>query len=60
MTRAALRAQDDIDLVVPRGSNQLVSYIQSHTSIPVLGHADGICHIYIDEAVDLEEVRALR
>lgn len=47
--------QDDIDLVVPRGGNKLVSYIQSHTAIPVLGHADGICHVYVDEKVDLDE-----
>jgi delta-1-pyrroline-5-carboxylate synthetase len=51
-----LKLKDDIDLVVPRGSNQLVSYIQNHTSIPVLGHADGICHIYVDENVDLAQV----
>jgi delta-1-pyrroline-5-carboxylate synthetase len=54
-----LAMKDYIDLVVPRGSNQLVSYIQSHTSIPVLGHADGICHIYVDTDVDLEQVRSL-
>lgn len=52
-----LKLKDDIDLVVPRGSNQLVSYIQNHTSIPVLGHADGICHIYVDESVDLAQVQ---
>jgi delta-1-pyrroline-5-carboxylate synthetase len=51
-----LKLKDDIDLVVPRGSNQLVSYIQNHTSIPVLGHADGICHIYVDEKVNLAQV----
>ena len=46
-----------IDLVVPRGSNALVSHIQKNTSIPVLGHADGICHIYVDENVDIEQAR---
>eukprot|EP00892_Ulva_mutabilis_P000401 jgi/Ulvmu1/10361/UM061_0044.1 len=50
-----LNLKEYIDLVVPRGSNQLVSYIQNHTSIPVLGHADGICHIYLDKNVDLEQ-----
>lgn len=47
-----LKLHDTIDLVIPRGSNQLVSYIQSNTKIPVLGHADGICHIYVDSAAD--------
>jgi glutamate-5-semialdehyde dehydrogenase len=41
-----------IDLVIPRGSNALVQYIQRNTLIPVLGHADGVCHIYIDESAD--------
>ena len=37
-----------IDLVIPRGSNELVSFIKANTVIPVLGHADGVCHIYVD------------
>lgn len=49
-----LLAQDKyIDLVIPRGSNQLVLDIKNNTKIPVLGHADGICHIYVDEAADI-------
>lgn len=44
-----LKLDKYIDLVIPRGSNELVSYIQSHTMIPVLGHADGVCHIYLDK-----------
>lgn len=44
---------DTIDLVIPRGSNALVQHIQRNTQIPVLGHADGVCHIFIDRAVDL-------
>lgn len=43
-----------VDLIIPRGSNQLVKFIQSNTKIPVLGHADGICHTYVDESADLE------
>ena len=54
-----LSMKDYIDLVVPRGSNALVSYIQNNTSIPVLGHADGICHTYIDEEVDIAQVRCI-
>lgn len=43
-----------IDLIIPRGGNSLVKFIQSNTKIPVLGHADGICHIFIDESADLK------
>lgn len=43
-----------IDLVIPRGSNELVRYVKDHTRIPVLGHADGLCHIYIHEDADAE------
>ncbi|ODV69093.1 gamma-glutamyl phosphate reductase [Hyphopichia burtonii NRRL Y-1933] len=49
-----LLSQDKyIDLVIPRGSNELVRNIKSNTKIPVLGHADGICSIYVDEEADL-------
>ncbi len=41
-----------IDLVIPRGSNELVRYIKSNTKIPVLGHADGLCSIYLEHSVD--------
>lgn len=50
---ALLKLDDVIDLVIPRGSNALVSYIQQNTKIPVLGHADGICHIYVDADADM-------
>ena len=43
-----------INLIIPRGSNELVKFIQDNTRIPVLGHADGICHLFIDNEVNLE------
>ena len=49
---AMLSMDDVIDLVVPRGSNQLVQHIKANSRIPVLGHADGICHIYVDKAAN--------
>jgi glutamate-5-semialdehyde dehydrogenase len=48
-----LKMEKYIDLIIPRGGNALVQYIQNNTKIPVLGHADGICHIYTDEMADL-------
>jgi len=50
-----LDADNYIDLIIPRGSNSLVKFIKSNTKIPVLGHADGICHIYIDEFADINK-----
>lgn len=47
-----LKFHSDIQLVIPRGSNQLVQSIMNNTKIPVLGHADGVCHIYVDKDVD--------
>ncbi len=49
---ALLELDGIVDLIVPRGSKELVRSIQSRTRIPVLGHADGICHVYIDAAAD--------
>lgn len=47
--------QDEyVDLIIPRGSNSFVRYIQENTRIPVLGHSDGVCHIYIDWDADVE------
>ena len=44
-----------VDLIIPRGSNELVRFIQDNTRIPVLGHADGICHLVVDREVDVEQ-----
>lgn len=48
-----LNMKDYIDLIIPRGGNSLVKFIQENTKIPVLGHADGICHIFIDNNADI-------
>ncbi len=49
---ALLGLSDLVDLIIPRGSNALVQHIQAATKIPVLGHAEGICHLYLDAAAD--------
>ena len=50
---AMLGLEEDIDLLIPRGSNAFVRFIMEHTHIPVMGHADGLCHTYIDEGADI-------
>ncbi|MHC4926141.1 MAG: glutamate-5-semialdehyde dehydrogenase, partial [Planctomycetota bacterium] len=49
-----LKLDQDIDLIIPRGSNEFVKYIMDNSNIPVLGHADGICHVYIDAEADMD------
>jgi glutamate-5-semialdehyde dehydrogenase len=49
-----LAMHDLVDMVIPRGSKSLVEYVQANTRIPVLGHSEGICHIYVDRAADQE------
>jgi glutamate-5-semialdehyde dehydrogenase len=48
-----LKMDESIDLLVPRGSNEFVKFIMDNSNIPVLGHADGICHVYVDKDADL-------
>ena len=53
-TMALLQLEDLVDLIVPRGSNAFVRHIQESTRIPVLGHADGVCHLYVDQRVNID------
>ena len=48
-----LKCDSYINLIIPRGGNNLVKFIKANTKIPVLGHADGICHIFVDKSADL-------
>lgn len=54
-----LSCHESVDLLIPRGSNAFVQYIMNNTKIPVMGHADGICHIYVDKEADLEKAVAI-
>ena len=48
-----LGCDEDVDLLIPRGSNEFVRYIMEHTRIPVMGHSSGVCHVYVDAGADL-------
>lgn len=50
-----LACHKSVDLLIPRGSNKFVQYIMNNTKIPVMGHADGICHTYLDKDADMEK-----
>ncbi len=54
-TLELLKLDKYVDLIIPRGSNSFVKFVQQNTTIPVLGHADGICHLYIDKAADIDK-----
>lgn len=54
-----IRLPEYIDLVIPRGSNEFVQFLMKESDVPVLGHADGICHIYVDEAANLKMANKL-
>ena len=50
-----LKQDKYIDLIIPRGGNNLVKFVKENTNIPVLGHSDGVCHIFVDESADYEK-----
>jgi glutamate-5-semialdehyde dehydrogenase len=54
-----LALDDEIDLIIPRGSQQFVRHIADESRIPVLGHGEGICHVYVDQAADVAKAVAI-
>jgi glutamate-5-semialdehyde dehydrogenase len=56
--RELLKLDQYVDLLIPRGSKSFIQYVQANTRIPVLGHAEGVCHVYVDERANLS--KALR
>jgi glutamate-5-semialdehyde dehydrogenase len=54
-----LQLEGQIDLLIPRGSKEFVAYVEQHSRIPVLGHGEGICHVFVDRAADLHKAVAI-
>ena len=49
-----LQLEEDIDLIIPRGGEELIRFVTSHSKIPVIKHYKGVCHVFVDESADLE------
>ncbi|MGA7932590.1 MAG: glutamate-5-semialdehyde dehydrogenase [Kovacikia sp.] len=58
-TLELLKLDHYVDLIIPRGSNAFVRFVQDNTRIPVLGHAEGICHLFVDKAADVQKAVAI-
>ncbi len=58
-TLELLKLDEYVDLIIPRGSNSFVKFVQENTHIPVLGHAEGICHVYVDKFADIQKAVAI-
>jgi glutamate-5-semialdehyde dehydrogenase len=58
-TLELLHLEQDVDLIIPRGSNSFVRFVQDNTRIPVLGHAEGICHLYVDRSAKIDDAVAI-
>jgi glutamate-5-semialdehyde dehydrogenase len=54
-----LKLQGEVDLLIPRGSKQFVAYMEQNSRIPVLGHGEGICHVYVDRSADVKKAVAI-
>ncbi|WP_331655508.1 glutamate-5-semialdehyde dehydrogenase [Aminipila sp.] len=54
-----IKCHESIDLLIPRGSNAFVQHIMANSKIPVMGHADGVCHIYVDKDADIDKAASI-